>query len=119
MSTERSCPDARLSAIVTRLDRWRPVPTTVLNAIVSRDGGCSRIFAAAPFRPSGPMTDRELAEWTCADCGQLDACLELELRTAGADTVGVWGGLSEQDRRALYSLWLAHRERDGGADDGA
>jgi WhiB family redox-sensing transcriptional regulator len=43
-----------------------------------------------------------------------DECLELELRTAGADTVGVWGALPEQDRRALYPHW---RQRGDRADD--
>ena len=40
-------------------------------------------------------------------CPVQDECLELELRTPGATTVGVWGALSEQDRRALYPLWRA------------
>lgn len=114
-------PDRRLLAIALRLDRWRCVPTSVLDGIVSGDGGCGRTLAGPLFWSSVPATDRELAEWTCAPCGQRDACLELELRTAGTATVGVWGGLSEQDRRALHPLWLVHRaqEQGGGADDGA
>ncbi|TKG68497.1 hypothetical protein FCN18_21515 [Prauserella endophytica] len=61
------------------------------------------------------LTDRELAARICASCTARLACLELELRTAGPLTVGVWGALSEQDRRALYMVWLARREsRHGG-----
>jgi WhiB family redox-sensing transcriptional regulator len=35
-------------------------------------------------------------------------CLELELRMNGDLTVGVWGALCEDDRRAL----IPHRRRD-------
>jgi len=38
-------------------------------------------------------------------------CLELELRTAGEHSVGVWGALPEDDRRALYPHWLQRGER--------
>lgn len=39
-------------------------------------------------------------------------CLEFELRTAGAHTVGVWGGLREDDRRALHVVWRVRAGRD-------
>jgi WhiB family redox-sensing transcriptional regulator len=42
----------------------------------------------------------------CGGCPVRDACLELELRTAGRHTVGVWGGLTDDDRRALYTHWV-------------
>jgi WhiB family redox-sensing transcriptional regulator len=44
-----------------------------------------------------------LAARLCAGCPVRRECLEFELRTAGADTVGVWGGLSEDDREAIYA----------------
>ena len=43
-------------------------------------------------------------------------CLEFELRTAGADTVGVWGGLNENDRRALHAIWAARAGRPPAPD---
>ncbi|WP_370643854.1 WhiB family transcriptional regulator [Amycolatopsis sp. DSM 110486] len=42
-----------------------------------------------------------------------DECLEQELRTYGAETVGVWGGMTDDDRRALHPHWL----RRGGRID--
>jgi len=105
-------PDPWLLGIAWRLDRLRWVPSDVLDAFVRRDGAC-----VGPSTDTQPpwlkldLTDRELAAWLCADCTAHDECLELELRTAGANTVGVWGGLSEEDRRALYPLWLARGHR--------
>jgi WhiB family redox-sensing transcriptional regulator len=64
------------------------------------------------------LTDRELAARICEGCSVRLACLELELRTAGMNTLGVWGALSETDRKALYPLWLARRGRSGSGDGG-
>jgi WhiB family redox-sensing transcriptional regulator len=58
-----------------------------------------------------PLTDRELAARLCAGCPVRDECVELELRTAGAATVGVWGGLAEDDRRELHRHWLQRGDR--------
>ena len=55
--------------------------------------------------------DRELAARLGAGCPVRRECLEFELRTAGADTVGVWGGLNEDDRRALHAIWSARAAR--------
>ncbi|EMD28841.1 hypothetical protein C791_7618 [Amycolatopsis azurea DSM 43854] len=35
--------------------------------------------------------------------------MELDLRTAGENTVGVWGALPDTDRRALFPVWLRRR----------
>lgn len=60
--------------------------------------------------------DRELAVRLCAGCPVRRECLELELRTAGELTVGVWGGLGEDDRRVLHAVWRArairHQQHD-------
>ncbi|WP_020673879.1 WhiB family transcriptional regulator [Amycolatopsis nigrescens] len=45
----------------------------------------------------------------CAGCPVIDECLELELRTTGANTVGVWGALPDADRREVHRAWLRHR----------
>ena len=57
------------------------------------------------------MPDRALAARMCAGCPVQRECLELELRTAGAETAGVWGGLCEVDRRALHTAWRGRRAR--------
>ena len=67
-------------------------------------------------RPSGLVggegpPDRELAARLCAGCPVRRECLEFELRTAGAETVGVWGGLDEDDRRALHAIWSVRAAR--------
>ncbi|MGX7825724.1 WhiB family transcriptional regulator [Actinokineospora sp. 24-640] len=105
-------PDGWLESVVAGLDRLADVPEDVLWTVVTRDGAC---MSLAPGEPGWPefsgqaVTDRELAARVCAGCPVRDACLELEFRTAGADGLGVWGALGEDDRRAVYPLWLARR----------
>lgn len=103
----------RLIGIAWRLDRLRWVPRAVLAEIVQRDGACMWPSSAEEQPPGHdrPLTDAELAEQLCAGCPVQDECLELELRTAGEHTLGVWGALSEDDRRALYPHWLRRGER--------
>ncbi|RKT53018.1 WhiB family transcriptional regulator [Saccharothrix australiensis] len=60
------------------------------------------------------LSDQELAARLCAECEVRRACLELDLRTVGADAFGVWGGLSDEDRRALHPVWRARRNGRGG-----
>lgn len=105
--------DRRLLAVAWLLDRLRWVPTTVLDSVVRRDGLC---FWAYPEGDPPDLTgvtdpDRELALQYCAGCPVQDKCLELELRTAGQMTVGIWGAMAEDDRRALYPHWLRRGER--------
>ncbi len=96
----------RLKKIAAQLDRLRHVPTDVLARIVDRHDSCLWIHNPGdpPETTGTGDTDRELAAQLCADCPVYEECLELELRTAGDETVGVWGGMTEQDRRDLYPL---------------
>jgi WhiB family redox-sensing transcriptional regulator len=114
--------DNRLTDIAARLDRLIHVPTDVLADVVMADGACVWCYGEGDPPPlTGDDTpDRELAARICAGCPAQDECLELELRYAGRDTVGVWGALAEQDRRALYPLWRArgHQEvRESGCEE--
>ncbi|MBW4717887.1 WhiB family transcriptional regulator [Saccharothrix sp. SC076] len=68
-------------------------------------------LADSPPWAGADMTDRELAARMCSGCPVRAECLEVELRTAGATTLGVWGGLSADDRRALYLLWAQRGDR--------
>ena len=104
--------DVRLIGIAWRLDRLRWVPTQSLADLVQANGACmAEISEDTPSWDGQQLTDRELSALLCAGCAVEDECLELELRTAGAHTVGVWGALSEDDRRALYPHWLQRGER--------
>jgi WhiB family transcriptional regulator, redox-sensing transcriptional regulator len=103
--------DFRLIEIAWALDRQRWVPTATLAEVVERDGLCLWAFTNEPPWTDDELTDRELAERTCTGCPVRDECLELELRTAGEDTLGVWGALAADDRRALYPHWLQRGER--------
>jgi WhiB family transcriptional regulator, redox-sensing transcriptional regulator len=107
--------DERLAEIAARLDRLRHVPTEVLAAIVTQDGPCMWAYTAVdPGELSSSDTpDRELAARFCAGCPVQDECLEWELRIHGPDTVGIWGAMPEDDRRALYPLWRARGVRPG------
>jgi WhiB family redox-sensing transcriptional regulator len=103
-----------LIGIAWRLDRLRWVPNVLLDEVVQRDGLClSSCADVEPDWQDEPLTDRELAAVICSGCPVQDECLELELRTAGLATVGVWGALSDDDRRELHPHWLQRGERAG------
>ena len=107
--THDNTPDYQ--AMAARLDRWRQVPTDVLTTVVVRDGLCFWGLwpAEEPDWDDCAPSDRKLAARLCAGCPVIDQCRELDLRTAGADTTGVWGALAEDDRRALHPIWQHHR----------
>ncbi|GAA2806808.1 WhiB family transcriptional regulator [Saccharopolyspora taberi] len=108
--------DRWLIDIARRLDRLRAVPSAALAEAVERNGKCLWEFTeGAPLWAAKPLTDRELAALLCAGCPVEDECLELELRMAGTHTVGVWGALAEDDRRALHPYWL---RRNNAAEGG-
>lgn len=106
----------RLAEIAARLDRLLTVPTDVLADLVMTNGTCVLCYGHGdvPILTGLDTPDRELAARICADCPMQDECLELELRVAGRDTVGVWGALPEQDRQALYPLWRPRGHREFG-----
>lgn len=107
--------DFWLVGVAWRLDRLRWQPRSDLVQLVHRDGLCMwDWFEDEPVWRDEYLTDRELAARLCSGCPVQDECLELELRTAGPGTVGVWGAMSEDDRRALYSHWRQRGERAEG-----
>jgi WhiB family transcriptional regulator, redox-sensing transcriptional regulator len=99
--------------ITARLDRYRQVPTEVLTTVVVRRGLCLWGLwpAQEPDWDNCTPSDRELAARLCAGCPVIDQCLELELRTAGMSTTGVWGAMAEDDRRALHRTWQRCRQQ--------
>jgi WhiB family redox-sensing transcriptional regulator len=102
---------------VAGLDRWRQVPTEVLRDVVMRRGLCLwGLWPAQEPDWDDCASDRQLAARLCARCPVIDQCLELELRTAGACTTGVWGATCEDDRRALHQVWQRHRQQHDGTD---
>ena len=103
--------DLRLVGIAWSLDHLRWVPTDELTDVVQSDGLCMWAFTGEPPWAEEELTDRELAERQCSECPVRDECLELELRTVGAETVGVWGALPEDERREVHWHWLQRGER--------
>jgi WhiB family redox-sensing transcriptional regulator len=103
--------DYDYTEMAARLDRYADVPGDVLREVVTRDGLCFWAFDRTdmPELSGEDSPDRELAARMCAGCPVIDECRELELRTAGPGTVGVWGALPDTDRRALYPVWLRRR----------
>jgi WhiB family redox-sensing transcriptional regulator len=83
------------------------VSTGVLAEIVTEGGACMQVSAddGPPRWLHEVGSDRELAARLCAGCPVQQECLELELRMFGEQTVGVWGALGEDDRRALVPHW--------------
>lgn len=101
----------RLHDIAVRLDRLRAVPTDVLAEIVMRDEPCMWVVGEdGPPDPGGPDPDRRLAADLCSGCTVQDACLELEFRLHGANTIGAWAGLPDADRRELFVIWADRRQ---------
>jgi WhiB family redox-sensing transcriptional regulator len=111
---------SRFVGIAWRLDRLRWVPVDVLADLVRKDGECVWAFADGdpPELTGHDSIDRELAVRLCAQCPVQDERLELELRTAGEQTTGVWGALNESDRQALYPYWRQRGERAEPLDGG-
>ncbi|MBB5922552.1 WhiB family redox-sensing transcriptional regulator [Actinoalloteichus hoggarensis] len=117
--TEFEGDEERFEAMAAELDRYADVPDDVLWRVVTRDGACMATAAEGdgPEWIGTASDDRELAASICAGCPVRRACLEAELRTAGAATVGVWGAINDADRRALLPVWLSRRERQGGGEN--
>jgi WhiB family redox-sensing transcriptional regulator len=107
---ERS-PDVERRA--AELDGLSHVPTELLLDLVEQRGTCwwEVMSGDPPTITDEAMPDRALAARLCAGCPVQRECLELELRTEGAATTGVWGALCEVDRRALHTLGQARRTR--------
>src|SRR5437764_11572044 len=105
--------------MAARLDRLQQMPTDVLTTVVVRRGLCLWGLwpTVEPDWDDCAPSDRALAERLCEDCPVIDQCLELELRTAGASTTGVWGALAEDDRRVLHRIWRKRRHPDQDQDD--
>lgn len=109
-------PDDFFEVMAARLDAYRAVPGLVLFDVVTREGSCMVLYRLdlEPEWTGDELTDRETAARICAGCPVRDACLELELRTSGDATLGVWGALPAEDVRALYPVWRSRRRRRGG-----
>jgi WhiB family redox-sensing transcriptional regulator len=114
---EQSSPDFERRA--AELDRLANFPTELLVDVVEEGGTCWWEVTSGdpPSFTDAVMPDRALAARLCAGCPVQRECLELELRTAGATTAGVWGGLCEVDRRALHTAWRARRDRAARGSD--
>jgi WhiB family redox-sensing transcriptional regulator len=93
------------------LDELAMVPTEILADWVRDRGRClwESTFGDPPEWTGEDEPDRELATRLCAGCPVRAECLELELRVGGEQTVGVWGALNQEDRRALYAVWSRRR----------
>jgi WhiB family redox-sensing transcriptional regulator len=117
---EQSSPDFERRA--AELDGLAAVPAEVLQGLVEQGGTCwwEVMNGDPPCIGDVAMPDWALAARMCAGCPVQRECLELELRTAGAATAGVWGGLCEVDRRALHTALrrrrarTTHTDSDGG-----
>lgn len=112
--------DQQYAAMAARLDRFQQVPTEVLNTTVVRKGLCLWGLwpEVEPDWDDCAPRDRALAERLCEGCPVIDQCLELDLRTAGTSTTGVWGALPEDDRRALHPIWQRRRQNQSDQEGG-
>ena len=64
-----------------------------------------------PIGSTGPaILQIEQAKQVCCGCGVLDECRRWALNTR--QDAGVWGGLSEEERRALRQRRIENRRRE-------
>ena len=75
--------------------------------MTGRRAGCTRPAPTASWPLGSARAARSSGE-----------CLELELRMFGEQTVGVWGALGEDDRRALVPLLAAPTGEPSAGDRG-
>lgn len=113
-------PDDFVQQLAAGLDAVEHVPDGVLGELVTRDGSCMSLdrLAHEPDWSGDDLADREIAARICAGCPVQRECLELELRTSGDATLGVWGALPAEDVRALYPVWRSRRRGDRAAEGG-
>jgi WhiB family transcriptional regulator, redox-sensing transcriptional regulator len=121
-------PEEFFTQVAADLDALESVPDDVLFDIVTRDGVCMLLYRLElePEWTGDDLTDRDTAAQICARCPVRRECLELELRTSGEHSLGVWGALPAEDVRALYPVWQSRRQargryeghRRGGRDGG-
>ncbi|MFN0091660.1 MAG: WhiB family transcriptional regulator [Acidimicrobiales bacterium] len=65
-----------------------------------------------PVGTTGPAIEQiETAKAVCFGCDVRVPCLEFALIT-NQDS-GIWGGTSEEERRKLRKVWLAHQRAAG------
>lgn len=110
--------------MAAELDELEMVPTEVLADWVTARGLClwQTTFGEPPEWSGEDKPDRDLATQLCAGCPVRAECLEFELRVAGDQTLGVWGGLNQDDRLALHKVWRCRRRseiEEHGDDNGA
>jgi WhiB family redox-sensing transcriptional regulator len=99
--------------VTARLDDLKGVPSQSLFDLVTREGVCMWVdlsIEEPTWSGDNAVTDRELAANICGGCSVADECLELEFRSTGFTTLGVWGALAEDDQRVIYLAWLQRRE---------
>jgi WhiB family transcriptional regulator, redox-sensing transcriptional regulator len=104
----------RYEQLAAELDELAAVPTEVLADWVTARGRClwETTFGEPPEWTGEDEPDRKLAAQLCAGCPVRAECLEFELRLGGAQTVGVWGALNTEDRRALHKIWSTRNRAD-------
>jgi WhiB family transcriptional regulator, redox-sensing transcriptional regulator len=104
----------RYEQLAAELDELAAVPTDVLADWVTARGRClwETTFGEPPEWTGADEPDRELATQLCTGCPVRGECLEFELRLGGAQTLGVWGALNTDDRRALHEVWSTRRRAD-------
>jgi WhiB family redox-sensing transcriptional regulator len=103
--------DEGIERLAAALDALACVPGGVLLELVTRDGSCMELYRLEqePAWSDDKLTDREVAARICAGCPVQRECLEFQLRTSGAATVGVWGALPAEAVRELFPVWRSHR----------
>ena len=94
-----------------RLPRYRSLAAPARFAACWRERAACRGTDLDVFSPERGQTASP-ARLVCARCPVRQPCLEYAL--SNRITYGIWGGLTERERRPLQSAWVqdARRERD-------
>ena len=104
-------PRRNLEQQAAELDELAAVSTEVLADWVTARGRClwETTFGEPPEWTGEDEPDRASGTEPSGQSPVRTECLEFELRIAGDQTVGVWGALNQDDRRALHKVWACRR----------
>jgi len=109
-------PENFFAGIAATLDSYANLDGDSLWELVFRRGACMRpdFNDELPDFASEDEDERLAALRICSSCPVRWECLELDLRTSGAEPSGVWGGFGPEDRSAIHEYWVARRRQAAG-----
>jgi WhiB family redox-sensing transcriptional regulator len=90
------------NAVLDEINGYRESPPDPATLTDWQDGAACRQFPEVMFQEKGERWAAELAKRACGACVVQDACQELALSDKAVAPFGIWGNMSERERRAHF-----------------